>query len=127
MKKIILVLLAVSQFGQAQTQFPQYLFCISWLGYKTELHQKKLSEFATAEITHSNGPWTFSADVIENRLNSLVLINTDAKVKSQSHSTDFPFEHLALRLEVLDQVSSVDCELRFLESETFVNQTGDKL
>ncbi len=118
MKKIFFVLLVVCQFSQAQAQFPQFLFCISWLGYKTELHQKKLSEFAMAEITHSNGPWTFSVDVIENRLNSLILVNTDAKVKTQSHSTDFPFNHLALRLEVLDQVSSVDCELRFLESET---------
>lgn len=118
MKKIILVLLAFSQFTFAETQFPQYLFCISWLGYKTQLHQQKLSEFATAEITHSNGPWTFQVDVIENRLNSLILMNTQARVKSQSHSTDFPFDHLALRLEVLDQVSSVDCELRFLESET---------
>jgi hypothetical protein len=119
MKKIILVLLAVSQLAMAQTQFPQYLFCISWLGYKTELHQKKLSEYATAEITHSNGPWTFSVDVIENKLNSLILVNTEAQVKSQSHSTDFPFEHLALRLEVLDQVSSVDCELRFFELKVF--------
>ena len=127
MKKIILVLLCLSHFSTAETQFPQYLFCVSWLGYKTQLHQKKLSEFAMAEITHSNGPWTFSVDVIENRLNSLVLMNTEAKVKTQSHSTDFPFDHLALRLEVLDQVSSVDCELRFLESETFVNQAGDKL
>ncbi len=77
---------------------------------KTELHERKLDEYAMAHVTHSEGPWKFYVDVIENRLNTLKL--SHATTESASHSTDFPFDHLALRLSVADKVATVDCELR---------------
>lgn len=110
------LLLCLPVFSRAEMQFPQYLFCISWMDLKTDLFEQKLNEYAMAEIQHQEGDWKFYADVIENRLNSLKLENTKAQVFSSSHSTDFPFEHLSLRLEVEGRPATVDCELRFQRS-----------
>jgi hypothetical protein len=80
----------------AQTQFPQYLFCLSWMGLDTQLHEKKLDEYAMAELNHSHKGWSFSTTVIENRLNSLKLTHDQEKVSTQSHSTHFPLITLPL-------------------------------
>ncbi len=100
-------------FSFAQTEFPQYLFCLSWMGLDTQLHEKKLDEYAMAELNHSHKGWSFSSTVIENRLNSLKLTHDQEKVSTQSYSTQFPFNQLAIRLEVKNQVATLDCELRF--------------
>jgi hypothetical protein len=97
----------------AQTQFPQYLFCVSWMGLDTQLHEKKLDEYAMAELNFSHKDWSFNANVIENRLNSLKLSHVKEGVSTQSYSTHFPFNHLAVRLEVKNQLATLDCELRF--------------
>ena len=107
---IIYVLFPHTSF--ATTQFPQYLFCLSWMGLDTELHEKKLDEYAMAEINHSHKGWSFNANVLENRLNSLKLSHVDGGVSAHSYSTHFPFNHLAVRLEFKNQVATLDCELR---------------
>ncbi|MFN8845393.1 MAG: hypothetical protein ACK5V3_12390 [Bdellovibrionales bacterium] len=96
----------------AQSQFPQYLFCLSWMGLDTQLHEKKLDEYAMAEINHTHKDWSFQANVMENRLNSLKLTQVKEGVSTQSYSTHFPFNHLAVRLEVKNQLATLDCELR---------------
>lgn len=116
MNKISVLLLSylfTLSVAQADQQFPQYLFCISWMDLKTELHEKKLDEYAMAQINFKRGNWGFEVTVIENRLNSLQLENYATASKTQGHSVQFPYNHLSLRLETNNEVATLDCELRF--------------
>lgn len=97
---------------QAQS-FPQILSCMSLINTKILFHEVRLNEYAMAQIDYQNQDWSFSVDVIENRLNSLVLENSKTQSKASTHSIDSGLRHLHLRLDTDGKYATVDCELKF--------------
>jgi hypothetical protein len=96
----------------AQT-FPQKFSCVSVIDSKIDQQEVELNEYAMANIYFVKGDWSYTADVIENRLNSLTVENISLGSKASAHSVNSNIRHLHVRLDARNAYSTVDCELKF--------------
>jgi hypothetical protein len=113
MKRLIgLATLLFSLNSQAQT-FPQNFKCVSVLNTEIQIHETKLDEWAMAKISYvKDNEWQFEADVIENKINSIILTHLPTGTVAEAHSYEFPFNSLFVSLEIKNKKSTVDCDLK---------------
>lgn len=93
--------------------FPKTFLCTSLIDKKIDQQVVQLNEYAMAQISFQKNDWSYTADVIENRLNSLILENTKASSKASIHSIDSSVLHFHVRLDISNSYATVDCELKY--------------
>lgn len=93
-------------------QGPQKLVCVSWFDYKTQITEQDVSEYAMASIQFTQGDWSYSADVIEGKLNSIEIQFQPLEIFTHTHSMEFPLNTLQAALRVKDRPASVECDIR---------------
>lgn len=89
------------------------LFCISLISGYLKTHEVPVNEYAMAEITYAQEGWAFEATVIESRMNSLKLMNTDMQIETMSYSTaDYALQALTSKLDIQQKHFAVDCWMK---------------
>ena len=114
MNKFITKFLSLSAFLFASSALAQQtqMVCVSWMDHKTEIQESDISEYATAHIDFTQGDWSYSADMIEGKLNFLTVNYLPLKLSTTSRSLEYPLNHIANAIEIDGNQASVDCDLR---------------
>ena len=104
----IFLLFLVNTANAAQSK----LVCVSWMNLETEIQETQINEYAMANIHYEKDDWSYTADVMEGKLNYLTIEYKPLKIATTSRSLEYPLNHLANAVEISEKKSTVDCDLR---------------
>lgn len=89
------------------------LSCILWTNTTpTQVIEKPIGEYGTAEITFDGEDFKFLANVIEEKINYLEIAHVKTGAQSSGYTLQWPQNSLVVRLQVGAQQSSVDCTIK---------------
>ncbi len=97
------------------------LVCILWSKPEIKVIKVPVNEYAMAFIEETFGEFKYEASVVEGRINSVKISHFKKDVSSHSYSaSDLQLKSLVTRLQVVEDESSLDCDVR--PSETTKGQ-----
>ena len=89
------------------------LHCIIWAkGDFTTLVDQPVSEYGMASVSLDKMGFSFSADVIEEKMNSMQIEFKEKEVKTLLSSFDDPQNSFYTKLEVGSSEASMTCEIK---------------
>lgn len=90
-----------------------FLFCILWSQPNVKLVEAPVSEYAMANINENFGGFNFSADVIEEKLNSVQITQIETQYSTLVTAPhDYQQRSLYAKLTAHKAEASIDCEVR---------------
>ncbi len=89
------------------------LVCILWSKPEIKVISTPVDQYAMAFVDETFGEFKYEASVVEGRMNSVKILHLKKDVSSHSYSaSDFQLRSLVTRLQVGQEESSLDCDVR---------------
>lgn len=89
------------------------LFCILWSKPQTELFEAPVSEYGIAELNKDFGEFNFSADIFEEKMNSVKITHIPTQISTQANASSDPQQRsFYIKLDMGEKQASLDCEMR---------------
>lgn len=90
-----------------------FLFCILWSQPNVKLVEAPVSEYAMANINENFDGFNFSADVIEEKINSVQITQLETQYATLvTAPSDYQQRSLYAKLTAKQAEASIDCEIR---------------
>lgn len=90
-----------------------FLFCVLWSQPNVKLVETPVSEYAMAHINENFNGFNFSADVIEEKLNSVQITQNETEYSTLVAAPhDYQQRSLYAKLVAKNAEASIDCEVR---------------
>ena len=89
------------------------LHCILWSRPEVKIIDVPVSEYAMATVSEDFRDFTFYADVIEEKMNSVKLTHIASGSSSEAYApNDYQQQSLSLKLTMPDAEATIDCEIK---------------